>query len=722
MSDPMCRERNDSRKRYAPLGSSGSLARGWFKPVALYVLLIASCSTAGAHVVSPRQLVEVVDFGNPVVSPDGTHVAFRVELASIERNTYDTVWYVQRVEAGAVPRRVAEGGLPLRESWGLPEPTAAVWSPDGRWIYFRALFDGRVDVWRAATDGTGASAITRDPSDVRAFSLAPGGNHLYYSVGPSREEVEWAEMQEYFGGIRIDSTVPLGQGVFRSGHLQGRPATQRLRDNEVIRHPLLAGMPERWLQLDLEAGSKQQVPAGPPGPPAVTAADLADGLPEPWKLIRDNDQGRVALLTRQDGHAPSGPKASLSVLPNVRSRRITSCMVELCRNKPITGIQWRPGAAEVVFTTTDPEQSRAQAILRWNVETGEVTPVASSTGLLSGGRDPHSPCGLSSTALVCVTASAAQPPRLEMIDLESGIRTTLFDPNERLARDMVQMPLSVLAWEDPSGHAFNGIYYPAAGTHGTPPPLFITYYRCSGFVRGGVGDEWPLATFASSGIATLCINAAPTRADAHQRYELARSAVESVVDLLAGRGDIDRTRVGMGGLSFGSEATLWTMMNSDVLSAASVSSPAMTPLGHLFFSLHGEAFNSRLHQYWQLADPDETPDRWRMLSPPYSLDRMRTPVLMQMAEQEYLHAADYAIPLVREHRADLYVYPNEAHQKFQPRHKLAVYERNLDWFRFWLLDVESADSTKADQYSVWRTMRSYSAAGGSSAGNPAVQE
>jgi dipeptidyl aminopeptidase/acylaminoacyl peptidase len=672
--------------------------------LALCLLLVAPASVAGAHTVSPRQLVEVADFGIPVASPDGTHVAYRVEMASIERNTYDTVWYVQRIEDGAIPRRVAEGGVPLRESWGLPMPAAPVWSPDGRWIYFHALLDGRVEVWRAAADGSGAAAVTRGPADVRAFRLGPDGKSLYYSVGPSREEVDRAELREYDDGIRIDPTVPIGQGLFRSGVLQGRRETQRLRDNEVIRHPLLAGEADRWLQLDLRTGTEREVPVAPRDPHAISVGDLADGVPPPWRLELDRHQGRVAMLIRQ-GEASGRTESSLAMLPSARSRRISACTAEPCSNKHITGIQWRPGGTEVVFTVTDQERSRAQSIFRWNVGTGEVVPVVASTGLLSGGRDPQSPCGISTTALVCVTASAAQPPRLERIDLDTGDRTLLFDPNRRLGEDMAQLSPMLLAWPDATGQAFNGVYYPAAGTHGGPPPLFITYYRCSGFVRGGVGDEWPLASFAGVGIATLCINAAPSRADAHERYELARSAVESAVELLARRGEIDRTRVGMGGLSFGSEATLWTAMHSDVLTAVSVSSPAMTPLAYLFFSLHGDAFTSRLDQYWQLAAPDATPERWRTLSPSYNLDKLRVPVLMQMAEQEYLHAADYAIPLVREHRADLYVYPDEAHQKFQPRHKLAAYERNLNWFRFWLLGAESAEREKEPQYAVWRRMR-----------------
>jgi len=53
----------------------------------------------------------------------------------------------------------------------------------------------------------------------------------------------------------------------------------------------------------------------------------------------------------------------------------------------------------------------------------------------------------------------------------------------------------------------------------------------------------------------------------------------------------------------------------------------------------------------------------------------------------------------------MYVFANEPHQKFQPRHKLSAYIRNVDWFRFWLQDYEDPDPSKASQYVRWREMR-----------------
>jgi dipeptidyl aminopeptidase/acylaminoacyl peptidase len=109
---------------------------------------------------------------------------------------------------------------------------------------------------------------------------------------------------------------------------------------------------------------------------------------------------------------------------------------------------------------------------------------------------------------------------------------------------------------------------------------------------------------------------------------------------------------------------------------------------------------------WQLGAPEETPERWREISPVFQLDRIRAPILFQLPEQEFRMLLDYALPLLRRHQGDLYVFPEEAHIKFQPRHKLAVYERNTEWFRFWLQGYEDPSPDKVGQYQAWRRMKS----------------
>ncbi len=673
----------------------------------LAMLAILGVCATPASAVAPRQLVQVVDFGPPVVSPAGTHVAYRIEQASVERNTHDTVWYVQAMVGGVPPVRVADGGPPLRDSAGIVLPARAVWSPEGAWIYFLANVDGRIDVWRAAIDGTGAERLTDDPADVRTFALDAEGSVLKYSVGATREQVTQAELREYDHGIHIDETTPLGQNLYRSGLGTGRLATQRL-GFWFDRVPLLADVPDRWQALDLASRQVRALPARDLPAEELAPTDVQGVNPVPWKVALEPVSGRIALLSRvgERGGLRDPPRVELAVVTGKDARITTRCTASACTDRPITGIQWRPGGREVLFIITDQQQGYAQSIHRWHVKNQRVEMVVQARGLIGGGRNRFSTCGLSAQALACVTADANQPPRLERIDIESGRREVLFQPNAALARMVAEAhPVELLQWQDEKGRQFSGHYFPARSADSGPSPLFVNYYRCLGYLRGGMGDEWPLAALAEHGIAALCINAVPYPLDAVERYEAARSAVESAVKLLAARGEVDGRRVGMGGLSFGSEATFWTLMHSNVVTAASVSSPAISEQYFLLGSIKGDAFLPLLQRNWQLGDPRDTPERWRVVSPTANLDRITAPVLMQMAEQELTHALGYAVPLIRAGKANVYAFPHAPHQKYQPRQKLAVYQRNLDWFRYWLLGVTDPIPSKREQYAHWHSMR-----------------
>jgi dipeptidyl aminopeptidase/acylaminoacyl peptidase len=676
---------------------------------ALGVLLLTLACARHAQAVTPRQLVEVADFANLVVSPDGRKVAFRLQQAAIERNALDTSWYVQDLDGASRPRRLADGGFAMQEFWGLPASAPAVWSPDGHWIYYGAMINGRVDVWRAATDGSRAEPVTLDPADVRNFALSADGRILEYSVGATREQEIAAEQAEYGQGIRIDKSVPIGQPLLRSGYLLGRLETQRYRGGmELYRASLLAGVADQWKAINLGTGQRQDLATpGIPTPHTVVPAQ-PKGQFEPVDRVLDPLTDRIALLTGSgDGQGLyRQPYVELAVLSGRKAKQPIKCRLEQCSDKEITNVLWRPHSDEVLFTVTDREEGLAQSIFRWNFETGVIHRVVQSRGLINGGRDESSSCGVSAQVLVCVAADADRPPRLERIDLETGQRHVLFEPNEALASDMATAtPARLLRWKDAGGQTITGQFFAARHSDGHLPPLFVNYYSCSGFIRGGIGDEWPMVSLAENGISALCINAVPPKLSAVERYDTGLSVVRSAVDLLASAGEIDRTRVGMGGLSFGTEVTLWTVVNSDLLAAASVSSVGVTPLGYTLRTLHDDSFLPGLRKYWQLGVPDETPEQWKRLSMVFNLGATRAPIMMQLPEHEYLRSMDYAVPLIKNHLAELYVFPEEAHFKFQPKHKLAVYERNLDWFKFWLLDEADPDHSKQEQYARWRMMK-----------------
>src|SRR5690606_14119426 len=526
-------------------------------------------------------------------------------------------------------------------------------------IYYRAMLDGRVDVWRAAADGSGAEPVTLDPADVREFSLVDGGRTLRYAVGATRAEVVRAEEAEYDNGIHIDETVPVGANLFRSSYVGGRLATQRYIGIWFARGPLLGDLPDRWREIDLETGERRELP------PVDSASEQDPRKTDPSLLpltvfeAKDERSGRTAVLLRTDGgdRARRTTLTRLSVLPARKGGGEITCKAEACTGKSISSVQWRPDGQALLFTVTDHDAGEAQSIFLWNIGTGAVRPVVAAQGFLNGGRTRSSTCGMSATALACVAAEAANPPRLEAVDIATGKRRVLYAPNAALDADLEEAISSrLVTWTDAEGRKFDGQLFVGRSGAAGPRPLFINYYRCNGFLRGGMGDEWPLASLAEAGISTLCIDSPPPVKDAVVRFDTALGAVRSAINLLATEGLVDRERVGMGGLSFGSEVTLWVAMRSGLLAAASVTSPNCTPLYYLFNQTKGDMFRNGLRAIWALGSPEETPEQWKRLSPVYNLDSIDIPILFQMPEEEYLYGMDYIAPLMLTGRADLYVF------------------------------------------------------------------
>ena len=79
---------------------------------------------------------------------------------------------------------------------------------------------------------------------------------------------------------------------------------------------------------------------------------------------------------------------------------------------------------------------------------------------------------------------------------------------------------------------------------------------------------------------------------------------------------------------------------------------------------------------------------------------------MQLADSESLIALETFTALKAANQpVEMFVFPHELHIKWQPAHRRAIYQRNIDWFRFWLQRRIDPDTAKADQYLRWNAMR-----------------
>lgn len=655
---------------------------------------------AAAGVGSPtptiREMIELTDLSSIAISPDGEWVAYRAETASIERNKHDLDWYVVRADGTTSPRRIADAG---EGDW--PDGTFAAepptWTTDSRAIIYRTIREGEIQIWRSSVDGAHIDRLTGDAANIRAFALAPDSLTLTYAIGAAREDIARAERQEYDNGVLIDAQVDPSRPLYRGSRIDGRLATDRITGFWFAHGGLLADTPVSYRTLDLSTGATRLATAEEAAR-IVKRSKPFDKLGDRYILAAEpsgNERGTAYALSE-------GQQAVLAVQrPGEDTPRL--CAASECRQL-IRGLAWRGNRDEILFAASD--RAANQILYLWDPASGEVRRVGGGVGRFNGGRDDRRGCAANASAAFCVAASANLPPRLVRIDLDTGEIKVLASPNLALARSDVPQ-FEQIGWTDPSGQGFTGQLMLPPGKPRNAP-LFVTYYVCDGYLRGGTGDDFPLRQLAGAGIAVLCVNRLPTKAglgDQVEQYRIAQAGVIAAIDMLAGKGLIDPARVGMGGLSFGGEVTMWIATHSSKLSAISISNSLLSETYYWLNAIAGREVPDILKKVWNLGPPDVDRARWKQLAASHSIGKLDAPLLMQLPEREFRSNVEIAARLGRAGKpVELWAFPAETHIMYQPRHKRAVYERNLDWFRFWLQGHVDPNPAKTEQYRRWNAL------------------
>jgi dipeptidyl aminopeptidase/acylaminoacyl peptidase len=263
-------------------------------------------------------------------------------------------------------------------------------------------------------------------------------------------------------------------------------------------------------------------------------------------------------------------------------------------------------------------------------------------------------------------------------------------------------------------HFWGHLVLPKGGKSGTPYPLVITTYRDSGgFLRGGVGDEYPIQVLAANGFAVLNFEALgrlrnPKPNDFERTilfWESPLDGMEKAVSKLKDMRLVDPSRVGITGLSHGAELVDYAISHSGLFYAAINS--GNVPRDPLTFYLSSDRDRAAVSDLLDLELPlGDSLTKWERVSPALNARSIRTPLLINVADAEYIGDMQL-VSTLRELKkpVEMFIYPDEEHLKNQPKHRYEIYERNVDWFNFWLKDKEDPAVAKAEQYIRWRKLR-----------------
>jgi dipeptidyl aminopeptidase/acylaminoacyl peptidase len=370
------------------------------------------------------------------------------------------------------------------------------------------------------------------------------------------------------------------------------------------------------------------------------------------------------------------------------------------------------GQKRVRFFRREGWANASTAIYEWDPASGSVRRLYSTEDVLAS-------CQPSGETLICLREGSLQPRRLERLDPATGERTLLFDPNPEFAH-LTLGDVRRLHWRNSFGlEAIGDLVLPVGYEPGKRYPMVVVQYQTRGFLRGGTGDEYPIQAFANGGYAVLSVQwpvaIAMVRGGEsfHEgdRINLAGfadhrsvfSSLETGVRMVIAQGIADPERLGITGLSNGATNVVWALLHSTIFSAAAMSSCCFdTTVAARVGPVSAKGY--RENGYPGILDRNSP--FWREFSLSVNARRIRTPILLQLADYEYMNALETYTAL-REAGApiDMFVFPNEHHNKSQPAHHLAVYRRSLDWFDYWLRGIRSDAPWRQDELEHWDALR-----------------
>lgn len=657
----------------------------------------------GSTLLGARDLATIADIGRVdtgpstspfAVSPDGSQIAFVVRRGNPEANAYCQRLLVAPFQGKGGVRELDRGGefiqttVQLRNfpaiRTGIAQVVTPRWSPDGERIAFLKRVNGPIQVWIAGNGRGGeANPATTLRDDIEDFVWDADGRGLVVATRPAIRLQTEAIAREARQGFLFDDRFipqsagrPIPTGPFPRVAMHVDLATGAVRDATAAEATLLdpAAAPRRPKDARIYAAASK-------GMAAWTAVKEPSLLIAPTKLVMRNRDGRLQecvdrdceeigqLWWSKDGrtlyaHRRAGWTASRSTL-----------------------LRWRPGEARprVLWSTND---------------------------ALIG-------CDKAGQEMICAREGATRPRRLVAIDLDSARERTVYDPNPQFDRFKLGSVRRFDLVNDLGVPSVAHLVLPPGHRPGQKHPLVLVGYYSDGFLRGGTGDEVPIQVLAARGFAVLSF-ARPdfgpqvfkartelelTQANRKDRFD--RRSVESSLEIAVTKaiatGAVDAERMGISGFSDGVSTAQWALNHTSQFKAVALSHCCEDMIS---FALGGGPAFARYirERYYRVLEPGAE-DYWRPISLALNADKIDTPILIQTGDSEYEGGLDVLDAFQRRGKAiELHVFENEPHIKWQPAHRLAVYERVTDWFSFWLRREVDCIPGKSPQYARWKAM------------------
>ncbi len=668
-----------------------------FDPTPVEIPVVAH---AAQRPITSMDLVTMRDLHGLALSPDGKSVAFVVGQAVYTTNSYRSGLFVVGTAPGSVPVSLGTAGPPRWSELNEWMDEAPQWSPDSRYIAYRLRTGGAWQIWRWNRDGSDPVQLTHGSRDVQSFRWSPNGRTIMFVARVPVDSGTTQALEER--GILYDGRILAGEQ---------RPVVDEVLD-------FLPDKTEDWV-YDVATGTERRpTPSDQVGPP-----DWRDKLGGPVfdkQTWRNGIESDILYPTL----SPDGARVAYSVWQH-DARTSPYDDANRLYIKPLDGsraVEANLGAARLrdywwtrdgqrLYVTATVERGRSPVL---HVVSARGGPARSLTHVPAGTYLDNFSVDDGATHAACTRETNTTPAQVALLDLATGALRTLVDVNPEF-HNLTLSPATRIEWTSKYGQPGYGyLVKPLNYESGKRYPLVVTTYVSGDyFLRGGVGDEYPIQRFAAAGFAVLSFDVGRRSADEPGNFEQAMlkwrwplASLDAALARLDTMGIVDAHRRGLTGLSYGAEITGFTISHSDLFQAAIQSGGGSRD--PFFYYMAGAWWHKKFAE-WGLGGWPESKSaaaRWHVIAPSLNADRINAPLLSNAAETEYIDdLADYTSLEQLGKPMELFIYSKELHIKNQPKHRYEIYERNVDWFKFWLQGIEDPDPTKRDQYERWRGLR-----------------
>ena len=366
------------------------------------------------------------------------------------------------------------------------------------------------------------------------------------------------------------------------------------------------------------------------------------------------------------------------------------------------GPLWAPDGESILFNA--PVDGSFE-LWRTRLEDSRVERLTSGKHMLVGPSIAAAGTGL---VVAAIRGTATTPPDVvsfEVPSLKKAEAKAVKPRSMRTLSDLMGKAWQGLALVEPQerryqvdGRQVQGWFYEAQGKRGTPAPLVAEIHGGPATLYG-FSLMWEWQVLVASGVSVFACNPRGStgygqdfaKANFRDWGDGPQADIEAGVDALVAEGKADPERLGVTGGSYGGYLTAWMVSHSDRYRAA-VSCRGVYDLGAEMLS--GDLGGPLFGHYELDAQPWEDPELYRRLSPLTYAAQIRTPLLIQHAEQDLrcpITQAEELFSVLRSLRRPVRLMrtPGESHELTRsgaPYRRIENIEHIRDWFVHFLVD------------------------------------